>query len=89
LIAAAGWPLVGGPVPDPGNPGQTLSLYRIRDLYPDPVCLLRMTNGTQEADGSRHEFAETVPGSITDPIAAAAWQIGLNPSDYAQTVRRT
>jgi len=89
LIATAGWPQIGETVPDPGNPGQTLSLYRLDHVYDQVVHLLRMTNGTVERDGSRRQFGETVPASITDPVAAAAWQIGITRHQYAQTARRT
>lgn len=89
LIARAGWPQVGRSVPDPGNPGQTLSLHRVPDIYDRPVNLLLMTNGTAERDGTRRQYAEPVPVEITNPVAAAAWQIGLSPKHYRQTVRRT
>jgi hypothetical protein len=89
VIERAGWPQVGQTVPDPGNPGQTLSLYRVEDLYDEPVNLLCMSNGTIDRDGTRREFGETVPADIIDPVAAAAWQIGISPEDYRATVRRT
>jgi hypothetical protein len=89
LVEHARWPQVGRTVPDPGNPGQTLSLYRVEGIYDEPVNLLCMTNGTPERDGTRREFGETVPATITDPIAAAAWQIGISPAAYRKTVRRT
>ncbi|MET0135521.1 MAG: DUF6745 domain-containing protein [Kibdelosporangium sp.] len=89
LIARAGWKQIGDTVPDPGNPGQTLSLYEVRNIYQIVVNLLLMTNGTTERDGSRRVYAETVPSYITDPVAAAAWQIGLSADQYARTVRRT
>jgi hypothetical protein len=89
LIDQAQWPQVGQTVPDPGNPGQTLSLYRVEGIYEQPVNLLWMTNGTAERDGTRREYGETVPATITDPVAAAAWQIGISPADYRRTARRT
>lgn len=89
LIARAGWPQIGTTVPDPGNPGQTLSLYRVPNIYREQVNLLLMTNGSAERDGSRRQYAETVPALFTDPVAAAAWQIGLSAEQYRQTVRRT
>lgn len=89
LIRRAGWRQVGETVPDPGNPGQTLSLYQVPDIYDIPVNLLLMTNGTAERDGTRRQYAETVPQDITDPVAAAGWQIGLPGKYYRQTVRRT
>jgi hypothetical protein len=89
LIRQAGWRQIGSTVPDPGNPGQTLSLYRVPDIYSTPVNLLLMTNGTVSPDGTRRQYAETVPEDIADPVAAAGWQIGLPGKYYRQTVRRT
>lgn len=89
LIKEANWPQIGSTVADPGNPGQVLSLYRVEDVYEEPVNLLLMTNGTVERDGTRREFGETVPSWIIDPVGAAAWQIDLKTEDYLQTVRRT
>lgn len=89
LIKQAGWRQVGETVPDPGNPGHTLSLYRVPGIYTTPVNLLLMTNGTAEPDGTRRQYAETVPEDINDPIAAAGWQIGLKGKHYSQTARRT
>lgn len=89
LIARAGWRQIGRTVPDPGNPDQTLSLYRVPDIYPTEVNLLLMTNGTTELDGTRRWYAETVPVTFTDPVAAAAWQIGLSAKHYRRTLRRT
>jgi hypothetical protein len=89
LITRTRWPQVGQTVPDSGNPGQTLSLYRVEGIYDEPVNLLHMTNGTPDRDGTRREFGETVPATITDPVAAAAWQIGISAADYQKTIRRT
>jgi hypothetical protein len=89
VVSEAGWPRVGQEAPDPGNPGQILSLWCVEELYDDHLHLLLMTNGTVERDGSRREFGELVPGWIRDPVQAAAWQIGLTPGQYRQTVRRT
>ena len=89
LISRAGWHQVGRTVPDPGNPGQELSLYRVPDIYDMPVNLLLMTNGTTERDGTRRQYAETVPDDVNDPVAAAAWQIGVPTRHYRQSVRRT
>jgi hypothetical protein len=74
---------VGATVPDPGNPGQSLALYDVPErIYDERVRVLLCTNATPERDGTRHRFGLTVPGSIGDPIAAAAWTFGLNPSEY-------
>lgn len=89
VVAQLDAPQVGDTVPDPGNPGQTLSLYRLANVYEEPVNLLLMVNGTIERDGFRREFGETVPEDVTDPVAAAAWQIGIAPEHYRATRRRT
>ena len=89
LVGRAGLPRIGREVPDPGNPGQTLSLWCVAELYGEHLHLLLMTNGTVERDGTRREFGELVPGTIRDPVQAAAWQIGLTRSQYLETVRRT
>jgi hypothetical protein len=89
VVAQAGWPRVGQETPDPGNPGQILSLWCVRELYDDHLHLLLMTNGTVERDGTRREFGELVPGWIRDPVQAAAWQIGLTSTQYRETIRRT
>jgi hypothetical protein len=89
IVTEAGWPQVGREVPDPGNPGQVLSLWCVERLYDDHLHLLLMTNGTVERDGTRREFGELVPGSIRDPVHAAAWQIGLTSGQYHQSARRT
>jgi hypothetical protein len=89
LVHRAGWRQIGRTVSDPGNPDQTLSMYRVPHIYDVTVNLLLMTNGTTERDGTRRQYAETVPAHLTDPVAAAAWQIGLSGEHYRQTVRRT
>ncbi|MFI0353156.1 DUF6745 domain-containing protein [Actinomadura sp. 9N407] len=89
LVGEAGWPRVGQEAPDPGNPGQVLSLWCVEELYDDHLHLLLMINGTVERDGTRREFGELVPGWIRDPVQAAAWQIGLTSRQYRETVRRT
>ncbi|RFS86771.1 hypothetical protein D0T12_00275 [Actinomadura spongiicola] len=89
VVSEAGWPRVGQETPDPGNPGQVLSLWCVESLYDDHLHLLLMTNGTVERDGTRREFGELVPGWIRDPVRAAAWQVGLTAAQYRQTSRRT
>jgi hypothetical protein len=79
---------VGDEVPDPGNPGHTLSLYDVPEqIYEEPVRVLLCTNATEERDGTRRRFGLTVPASISNPIAAAGWTFGLNPSEYATMQR--
>jgi hypothetical protein len=78
--------------PDPGNPGQVLTLCglppSIRDTYSGPLRLLLCSNGTPEADGSRRRFALQVPPHHTDPVAAAAELYGWTRGEYAALARR-
>ncbi|MEW1837848.1 DUF6745 domain-containing protein [Nonomuraea angiospora] len=90
FIAEAGLAQIGPAVPDPGNPGQTLTLHDVpEDIYTTHVRVLLCTNGTVERDGTRRRFGLTVPAHCTDPIQAAAWTYGLTPAQYAGTQRRS
>ncbi|MEV1003685.1 DUF6745 domain-containing protein [Nonomuraea sp. NPDC050202] len=81
---------IGPAAPDPGNPGQTLTLHDVPEgVYPTSVRVLLCTNGTVERDGTRRRFGLTVPADCTDPIEAAAWTYGLTPAQYAQAQRRS
>ena len=83
VTAAAG-------VPDPGNPGQYLTLYEVPErLWGSRVRLLLCTNGSAERDGTRRRYGLTVPAHIQDPLEAAAWTYGLTREQYALTQRRT
>lgn len=83
FVQDSGLKQVGESVPDPANHPFELSLYDVpREIYDEPVRVLLCVNATSERDGSRHRFGLTCPASISDPIAAAAWTFGLNPSDY-------
>jgi hypothetical protein len=98
IVTQAGWAQVGRAVPDPGNPGQDLTLWHVPaegassgglGLYAEPVRLLLCTNGTPDRGGRRHQFGLTVPATINDPLAAAAWGYGLRAEQYATAqVRR-
>jgi hypothetical protein len=79
---------VGKPVPDPGNPGQLLSLHDAPDIYFRRVRVLLCTNGSPERDGTRRRFGLTVPGLFVDPIAAAAWMYGWTREQYAALQHR-
>ncbi|WP_242902784.1 DUF6745 domain-containing protein [Actinomadura terrae] len=83
-IDQAGLRLVAS-APDPGNPGAELRLY---DLRRETRVLLAV-NGSVERDGRRRRYGLTVPGSLDDPIAAAAWTYGLPADAYSLLVRRT
>ena len=90
FIAEAGLAQVGPAVPDPGNPGQTLTLHDVPEgVYTTHVRVLLCTNGTVERDGTRRRFGLTVPADCTDPLQAAAWTYGLTPAQYATAQRRS
>jgi len=72
--------------PDPGNPGQSIDLYDIpQQIYPEPVRLIVVANGTVESDGRRRKFGLTVPAEISDPVAAAAWTYDM-PKELYQAI---
>lgn len=87
---------IGESMPDPGNPGQTITLYQApENLYRTPVRLLVCTNGTVERDGTRRTFGLTVPGWILTPLEAAAWihhdpthPLAISDEVYATLQRR-
>ncbi|MGW0200081.1 DUF6745 domain-containing protein [Nonomuraea sp. NPDC003201] len=90
FIIEAGLEQIGPAVPDPGNPGQTLTLHDVpEDIYTTHVRVLLCTNGTVERDGTRRRFGLTVPADCGDPIQAAAWTYGLTPAQYAGAQRRS
>ncbi|MER6004832.1 DUF6745 domain-containing protein [Nonomuraea angiospora] len=90
FIIEAGLEQIGPAVPDPGNPGQTLTLHDVpEDIYTTHVRVLLCTNGTVERDGTRRRFGLTVPADCSDPIQAAAWTYGLTPAQYAGAQRRS
>jgi hypothetical protein len=90
FVADAHLSIVHGPVDDPGNPGQTISLYDVpRAIYPTPVRVLLCTNGSPERDGRRRRFGLTVPADISHAVTAAGWGYGLSREEYAGLVRRT
>jgi hypothetical protein len=89
LITAAKLAQVGKTVDDPGNPGQSLTLYDVPEqIYDAPVRVLLCTNGTVERDGTRRRFGLTVPAEFADPIAAAAWTYDLTAEQYLTVARR-
>ncbi|MEU4229094.1 DUF6745 domain-containing protein [Nonomuraea sp. NPDC026600] len=90
FIAEARLAQVGPAVPDPGNPGQTLTLHDVpADIYTTHVRVLLCTNGTVERDGTRRRFGLTVPADCTDPLEAAAWTYGLTSAQYTTAQRRS
>jgi hypothetical protein len=90
-IAAAGLRPV-ATCPDPGNPGQDLTLYDLPDglpLYDAPARILLATNGSTERDGTRRRYGLPVPAHHTDPLAAAAELYDMPIAAYQRLARRT
>ncbi|MGQ0823464.1 MAG: DUF6745 domain-containing protein [Actinomycetota bacterium] len=78
--------------PDPGNPPFTVDLYDVRDalhLHHSPVRLVVMRNASLDRDGTRRTYAEMVPASLDDPLAAQAWAFDVAPDVYARIARAT
>jgi hypothetical protein len=74
---------VAEPVDDPGNPGQTITLYDLpQQLFDEPVRVLLCTNGSIERDGTWRRFGLTVPAEMRNPIDAAAWTYGWTAEQY-------
>ncbi len=89
LVAYHGATFIGSAM-DPGNSPNVLELYSLPDsIYEEPVNLLLMVNGSPDRSGRVRKYGETVPSNIKDPISAAAWQYGVEPSVYAGLARRT
>ncbi|MGW5635808.1 DUF6745 domain-containing protein [Streptomyces sp. NPDC003832] len=88
FIAAAGLEQVGRREPDPGNPGQWLSLY---DLPHERgrVRVLLCTNASVERDGTRRQYGLTVAADTPDATTAAARLLGLTREQYLTMSRAT
>lgn len=87
-IRRAGWRQV-ATADDPGNPPHTLALYEDPRGRLPGVRVLVMTNGSPDRSGAVRTHAETVPDTIDDPVAAAAWQYGCPVETYRRLGRRT
>ncbi|GAA1995939.1 DUF6745 domain-containing protein [Catenulispora subtropica] len=75
--------------PDPGNPGQWLSLHSVPGkVWGTPAHVLVCTNGSVDLDGGRHTFGLLVPVTVGTALGAAAWGYGLTADEYAQLQRR-
>jgi hypothetical protein len=75
--------------PDPGNPGQRLSLHTVPGkVWGTPARVLVCTNGSVDLDGGRHTFGLLVPVTVDSALGAAAWGYGLTAAEYAQLERR-
>lgn len=90
FVREAGLTPAGPPVPDPGNPGRLLRLFDVPVRLDDRgVRVLVCENGSRDRDGTRRTFGLTVPVTLGDPIAAAAWTYDVAPAAYAALARRT
>lgn len=79
-----------GVAADPGNGDNLLELYSLPEaIYEEPVNVLLMVNGSPDRSGAIRRYGETVPANIKSPVAAAAWQYGVEENVYAGLVRRT
>ncbi|WP_455353861.1 DUF6745 domain-containing protein [Streptomyces sp. SYSU K217416] len=90
FVVAAGLRQVGDSEPDPGNPGQRLTLYDMpTEIYNVPVRVLLCTNASPERDGTRRQYGLTVPADVPDPVTAAAGLLGLTREQYLTLTRAT
>lgn len=85
FIDEAGLRQVGQPALDPGNPGQTLTLYDV----PWGGRILVCSNASLERDGTRRRYGIEVRGSDDDPVRAAAGLFGLSREHYLTMQRAT
>ncbi len=82
FVIEADLTLVHGPVADPGNPANTLSLYDLPASYGVGTRLLLCTNASPERDGTVRRFGLHVPATIDDAVAAAAWTFDVDRKSY-------
>jgi len=92
MCESVGWPkaieLLGGKnVASDELHGQPRQLVDVRIGTGEKVRLIKLVNGTVEADGTRHEFIEGVPLTVKTPHAAEAWAYGIAPKHYREAVR--
>jgi hypothetical protein len=67
--------------------GQKRELLEIEITNQEKIRIVKLINGTQESDGTRHEFLEGVPLEIQTSHDAEAWQYGISPSWYKEACR--
>lgn len=88
FVEAAELRRVGPPEPDPGNPGQWLTLYELPGRRGRARVLL-CTNASVERDGTRRQYGLLVPADTPDPTTAAARLLGLTREQYLSMARAT
>jgi uncharacterized protein DUF6745 len=57
------------------------------DLRGERIRVLRVVNGTLEADGRRRQFHLGVPLECNTPHGAVAWSYGRPPTEYREALR--
>lgn len=60
-----------------------MELFKISNIFSDPVCVLKVINSTAEADGTFKEYFLTVPPTMKTAKEAVAWTFRMTPSEYA------
>ena len=89
FTAAAGLRLV-DTADDPGNPGETITLWDLPEqVYDEPVRVVLVTNASPERDGTRRRYGLTVPADCDSAEGAVAWTFGIDADDYRSLARAT
>ena len=89
FTAAAGLRLV-DTADDPGNPGETITLWDLPEqVYDEPVRVVLVTNASPERDGTRRRYGLTVPADCDSAEGAVAWTFGVDAGDYRSLARAT
>jgi YHS domain-containing protein len=60
-----------------------MELFKIHNIFTDPVCVLKVINSTPEPDGSYKEYYLTVPPDMTSAKQAVAWTFRMTPEEYS------
>jgi len=60
-----------------------MELFKISNIFEDPVCVLKVINSTAELDGTFKEYFLTVPPTMKTAKEAVAWTFRMEPKDYA------
>ena len=89
FTAAAGLRLV-DTADDPGNPGETITLWDLPEqVYDEAVRVVLVTNASPERDGTRRRYGLTVPADCDSAESAVAWTFGIDADDYRSLARAT
>ncbi len=89
FVAAAGLVRV-DEAPDPGNPGEVVTLWDLPEqVYDEPVRVAVVTNASPERDGTRRRYGLTVPADCQTAVGAIAWTFGVDGDTYRSLERAT